>query len=222
MNRPALLDALRRHVLLADGGMGSRVQALTLDVERDYWGRENCTDVLVLSRPDLVREIHRGYFAAGADMVAPSGEADTDAELMQLVPPPREQVVGDHTQQEADLLVGAAPVLGRESEHREPFQAELDRPFGRVQQGFFSGPVAFGACQPPFGGPPPVAVHDTGDVTGQAPGVDTVQIHCWQATAPPTRAGPAARAPQSRPSWAAVFAVHRPVFDLPGVVQHVP
>ena len=69
MNRPALLDALRRHVLLADGGMGSRVQALTLDVERDYWGRENCTDVLVLSRPDLVREIHRGYFAAGADMV---------------------------------------------------------------------------------------------------------------------------------------------------------
>ena len=56
-------------VLLCDGGMGSRVQALTLDVERDYWGRENCTDVLILSRPDLVRDIHRGYFAAGADMV---------------------------------------------------------------------------------------------------------------------------------------------------------
>ncbi len=36
---------------------------------RDYWGKENCTDVLCLSRPDLVREIHRGYFAAGADMV---------------------------------------------------------------------------------------------------------------------------------------------------------
>jgi 5-methyltetrahydrofolate--homocysteine methyltransferase len=49
--------------------MGSRVQALTLDIERDYWGRENCTDVLCLSRPDLVREIHRGYFEAGADMV---------------------------------------------------------------------------------------------------------------------------------------------------------
>lgn len=49
--------------------MGSRLQALTLDVEADYWGRENCTDVLVLSRPDLVRDIHRGYFEAGADMV---------------------------------------------------------------------------------------------------------------------------------------------------------
>ena len=69
MTRPHLLDALRERVLLCDGGMGSRVQALTLDVERDYWDRENCTEVLNLSRPDLVREIHRGYFAAGADMV---------------------------------------------------------------------------------------------------------------------------------------------------------
>ena len=69
MSRPHLLDALRDRVLLCDGGMGSRVQALTLDIERDYWGKENCTDVLTLSRPDLVREIHRGYFAAGADMV---------------------------------------------------------------------------------------------------------------------------------------------------------
>src|ERR1700712_2399292 len=69
MSRPHLLDALRNQVLLCDGGMGSRVQALTLDVEKDYWGRENCTEVLNLSRPELVREIHRGYFAAGADMV---------------------------------------------------------------------------------------------------------------------------------------------------------
>ena len=69
MTRPSLLDALRDQVLLCDGGMGSRVQALTLDIEKDYWGQENCTDVLSLSRPDLVREIHRGYFEAGADMV---------------------------------------------------------------------------------------------------------------------------------------------------------
>jgi 5-methyltetrahydrofolate--homocysteine methyltransferase len=64
-----LLDALRERVLLCDGGFGSRIQAMTLDVEADYWGRENCTEVLNLSRPDLVRDIHRGYFAAGADMV---------------------------------------------------------------------------------------------------------------------------------------------------------
>ncbi len=69
MSRAHILDALTDRVLLCDGGMGSRVQALHLDVEADYWGRENCTDVLCLSRPDLVREIHRGYFAAGADIV---------------------------------------------------------------------------------------------------------------------------------------------------------
>jgi 5-methyltetrahydrofolate--homocysteine methyltransferase len=69
MSRPHLLDALRDTVLLADGGMGSRVQAMTLDIERDYWGKENCTEVLNLSRPDLVRDIHRGFFAAGADVV---------------------------------------------------------------------------------------------------------------------------------------------------------
>ena len=69
MSRPHLLDALRDRVLLCDGAMGSRVQALTLDVEKDYWGQENCTEILNLSRPDMVRDIHRGYFEAGADMV---------------------------------------------------------------------------------------------------------------------------------------------------------
>ena len=67
MTRPHLLDALGERVLLCDGGMGSRVQALQLDVERDYWGQENCTEILNLSRPDLVREIHRGYLEAGCD-----------------------------------------------------------------------------------------------------------------------------------------------------------
>ncbi len=69
MARPHLLDVLRDRVLLCDGGMGSRVQALTLDIERDYWDKENCTEVLNLSRPELVRGIHRGYFEAGADLV---------------------------------------------------------------------------------------------------------------------------------------------------------
>ena len=69
MPRPHLLDVLRDTVLLADGAMGTHVQALTLDIDRDFWGRENCTEVLNLSRPDMIRDIHRGYFAAGADMV---------------------------------------------------------------------------------------------------------------------------------------------------------
>ena len=64
-----ILDVLNDRVLLCDGGMGSRVQALDLDVDRDYLGNENCTEILTRARPDLVRDIHRGYLDAGADMV---------------------------------------------------------------------------------------------------------------------------------------------------------
>jgi 5-methyltetrahydrofolate--homocysteine methyltransferase len=64
-----LLEALSERVLLCDGAMGSRVQVLDLDLEKDFWGRENCTEVLNLARPDLVIDIHKGYYAAGADMV---------------------------------------------------------------------------------------------------------------------------------------------------------
>jgi 5-methyltetrahydrofolate--homocysteine methyltransferase len=65
----SILEALRAHVLLCDGGTGSRVQGMDLELERDYWNQENCTEILNLSRPDLVRDIARSYFAAGADMV---------------------------------------------------------------------------------------------------------------------------------------------------------
>ncbi|MBL8700781.1 MAG: methionine synthase [Alphaproteobacteria bacterium] len=63
------LDTLRERVLLCDGGTGSRVQSMTLDIDRDYLGKENCTEVLVKSRPDIVRAIHRSYLEAGSDCV---------------------------------------------------------------------------------------------------------------------------------------------------------
>jgi 5-methyltetrahydrofolate--homocysteine methyltransferase len=63
------LEILRDRILLCDGAMGSRVQALTLDVEKDYLNKENCTEVLTKSRPDIVREIHMGYLASGSDIV---------------------------------------------------------------------------------------------------------------------------------------------------------
>ena len=64
-----ILDVLNDSVLLCDGGMGSRVQEIDLEVDKDFWGHENCTDILTRSRPDVVEMVHRGYFEAGADMV---------------------------------------------------------------------------------------------------------------------------------------------------------
>ncbi len=65
----SILDHLRDRVLLCDGGTGALVQAMNLSVETDFMGLENCTDILVKSRPDVVRGIAMKYFAAGADMV---------------------------------------------------------------------------------------------------------------------------------------------------------
>ena len=63
------LDQLQGRVLLCDGATGSQVQARNLDVERDYLGQENCTEILNRSRPDLVRDLHIGYLQAGADVL---------------------------------------------------------------------------------------------------------------------------------------------------------
>src|SRR3954471_6328890 len=62
-----LLDYLADRVLLCDGAMGTQVQARNLDIERDFWGHENCTEILNESRPDLIREIHHLYLTTGCD-----------------------------------------------------------------------------------------------------------------------------------------------------------
>ena len=62
------LDYARERLVLFDGGMGTQIQARALSLD-DFWGQENCSEVLNLSRPDLVREIHRAYLEAGADAV---------------------------------------------------------------------------------------------------------------------------------------------------------
>lgn len=64
-----ILDHLSQRVLLCDGGTGALVQAMNLSVEKDFLGLENCTDILVKSRPDVIRSIATRYFEAGADMV---------------------------------------------------------------------------------------------------------------------------------------------------------
>jgi 5-methyltetrahydrofolate--homocysteine methyltransferase len=64
-----LLDYLAERVLLCDGAMGTETQARNLDIAHDFHNHENCTEILCESRPDLVREIHRGYLAAGSDAI---------------------------------------------------------------------------------------------------------------------------------------------------------
>ena len=63
------LETLTRRVLLFDGAMGTQIHARDLTVEDDFWGKENCSEVLNLARPDVIADIHLGYLQAGADAI---------------------------------------------------------------------------------------------------------------------------------------------------------
>ena len=70
-------DLLRKRILVLDGGMGTMVQQYKLG-ETDYRGHlcrdHSCdvkgnNDLLALTKPEVIREIHHGYLEAGADII---------------------------------------------------------------------------------------------------------------------------------------------------------
>ena len=63
-----LLDTLAERVVIADGAMGTMLQAADLVLD-DFAGLDGCNEILNDTRPDVVRHIHRAYFEAGADAV---------------------------------------------------------------------------------------------------------------------------------------------------------
>ncbi|MGH3980258.1 MAG: homocysteine S-methyltransferase family protein, partial [Pseudonocardiaceae bacterium] len=63
-----LLDTLIRRVVVADGAMGTMLQSVELTLD-DFSGLEGCNEILNVTRPDVVRGIHREYLEAGADAV---------------------------------------------------------------------------------------------------------------------------------------------------------
>ncbi|MGH3782369.1 MAG: homocysteine S-methyltransferase family protein, partial [Pseudonocardiaceae bacterium] len=64
----SLLDVLTQRVLVADGAMGTMLQSVPLSLD-DFAGLEGCNEILNVTRPDVVRTVHRGYLEAGADAV---------------------------------------------------------------------------------------------------------------------------------------------------------
>nr|WP_199714360.1 methionine synthase [Micromonospora radicis] len=66
--RTTLLDALAERILIADGAMGTMLQAADLTLD-DFDGLEGCNEILNVTRPEVVRAVHEEYLAAGADCV---------------------------------------------------------------------------------------------------------------------------------------------------------
>jgi 5-methyltetrahydrofolate--homocysteine methyltransferase len=60
--------ALAERVLVADGAMGTMLQAADPSMD-DFQGHEGCNEILNISRPDVVRSVHDAYFEVGVDAV---------------------------------------------------------------------------------------------------------------------------------------------------------
>jgi 5-methyltetrahydrofolate--homocysteine methyltransferase len=73
----SITELLRQRILVLDGAMGTMIQRYKLG-EKDYRGSRfadhaadlrGAADILVLTQPDIIRDIHREYLAAGADII---------------------------------------------------------------------------------------------------------------------------------------------------------
>jgi 5-methyltetrahydrofolate--homocysteine methyltransferase len=68
MTNPSLLSALAERVVIADGAMGTMLQAQDPSLD-DFQGFEGCNEILNVTRPDIVAGVHAAYFDVGVDCV---------------------------------------------------------------------------------------------------------------------------------------------------------
>src|SRR5215469_15706720 len=64
----SLRAALAQRVVVADGAMGTMLQASQATLS-DFDGHEGCNEILNVTRPDIVRAVHDGYLEAGVDCI---------------------------------------------------------------------------------------------------------------------------------------------------------
>ena len=62
------LRTVNQRVIIYDGAMGTNIQFRNPTPD-DFWGNEGCNELLVLSRPDIIRDIHASFFEVGCDVV---------------------------------------------------------------------------------------------------------------------------------------------------------
>ncbi|MGZ4703863.1 MAG: methionine synthase [Acidimicrobiales bacterium] len=70
----SFLEAIRQHVVIYDGAMGTGIQERGLSAD-DFGGDdlEGCNELLVVTRPDIIKELHAEYLEVGVDVI----ETDT-------------------------------------------------------------------------------------------------------------------------------------------------
>ncbi|WMT42907.1 methionine synthase [Paenibacillus sp. D2_2] len=70
MSKPSLESRMKERILILDGAMGTMIQQRDLS-PADFGGEDldGCNEMLVLTRPDVIQDIHEQYLEAGADLI---------------------------------------------------------------------------------------------------------------------------------------------------------
>ena len=129
MNCADAIEALlKQRILVLDGAMGTRIQGYGLD-EATFRGErfrdhpqdvKGCNDLLSLTRPDVIREIHLEYLEAGADLIETNTFTATSVSLADYR---LESAAFDINKAAAEVAVGAAREMTRRDPDRPRFVA---------------------------------------------------------------------------------------------------
>ena len=131
-----LREQAQERILLLDGGMGTMLQELKLD-EQGFrgprfadWPRDlrGNNDLLVLTQPDAVREIHLKYFRAGTDIVSTNTFSSTSIAQADYG---MEALVSE-LNREAARLVREAAAIAEKEDGRKRFAAGAMGPTNRT------------------------------------------------------------------------------------------
>lgn len=63
-----MINELKKRVLVLDGATGTAIQKYNLTAE-DFQGKKGCNEILNITKPDVIKEIHTKYIEAGADII---------------------------------------------------------------------------------------------------------------------------------------------------------
>lgn len=66
------LSLLKNKIIVFDGAMGTSIQAKNLNFD-DFWGKNGCNEILALSKPGIIQDIHSSFLEVGCDVI----ETDT-------------------------------------------------------------------------------------------------------------------------------------------------
>ena len=66
--RLSLREELKKRTIVADGAMGTMIQNANPSLE-DFENLEGCNEILNITRPDLIKEVHRKYLSVGCDAI---------------------------------------------------------------------------------------------------------------------------------------------------------